>query len=154
MTTSFDKTIALLNDLIAIGQDARQGFDTAAGATTDPELARVFRDYAVQRADFVTALKERVRTLRATPDQRGDLAGALHRGWMNLQSALATAESHAVLAECERGEDIAVKAYAAALGDRDLDAETRRLVQGQYESVQAAHDRIHQLRDSATYAHR
>jgi len=154
MTTSFDQTIALLNDLITLGRDARQGFETAARETADPELARLFHDYAAQREEFVVALENRVRTLRAEPAKGGDLTGALHRGWMNLQSALAAGESHAVLAECERGEDVAVKAYAAALAERDLDAETRRLVQSQYESVQAAHDRIRQLRESASYAHR
>ncbi|MEO5959173.1 MAG: PA2169 family four-helix-bundle protein, partial [Opitutaceae bacterium] len=70
------------------------------------------------------------------------------------QAALAAEQVHAILIECERGEDVAVKTYVAALAEPDMDVETRRLIQTQYESVQAAHDRIRQLRDSANYAHR
>ena len=58
-----------------------------------------------------------------------------------------------MLAECERGEDMAVNAYRRALEEQDLDEQTRGIVQRQYEFVQAAHDRIRQLRDSAKYAH-
>jgi hypothetical protein len=47
-----------------------------------------------------------------------------------------------------------VMAYREALAERALDAQTRQLVQEQYELVQASHDRVRQLRDSATYAHR
>jgi uncharacterized protein (TIGR02284 family) len=71
-----------------------------------------------------------------------------------LKAILETNEAHAILAECERGEDISVMAYGEALAERDIDKQTRELVQRQYEQVQAAHDRIRQLRDSATYANR
>jgi uncharacterized protein (TIGR02284 family) len=49
---------------------------------------------------------------------------------------------------------MAVMAYRQALEERDVDKQTREVIQRQYEFVQAAHDRIRQLRDSATYAHR
>ena len=62
-------------------------------------------------------------------------------------------EPHAVLAECERGEDAAVANYRAALNETELDSESRALVQRQASGVQEAHDRIKQLRDSVAYAH-
>jgi hypothetical protein len=49
---------------------------------------------------------------------------------------------------------MAVMSYRTALAERDVDQQTRELIQRQYEFVQAAHDRVRQLRDSATYAHR
>ena len=61
-------------------------------------------------------------------------------------------EAHAVLSECEKGEDRAVDAYREALRGRDVDPQTREVIQRHYEFVQAAHDRVRQLRDSATYA--
>jgi hypothetical protein len=49
---------------------------------------------------------------------------------------------------------MALKLYAAALKTADIDGQSRALIQTQYEQVQAAHDRVRQLRDSPTYAHR
>ena len=49
---------------------------------------------------------------------------------------------------------MAVMSYRDALAERDIDEQTRDIIQRQYEFVQAAHDRIRQLRDSATYADR
>lgn len=149
-----DNAIRILNELLTVCRDSEQGFQLAAMDVTEPDLARLFAEYSAQRAKFVVELQQRVRTLRGEPLNGGNVVAALHRRWMDLKSALAANEVHAVLAECERGEDMALKLYKAALAERDLDEETQRLIQTQYESVQAAHDRIRQLRDSATYAHR
>ena len=51
----------------------------------------------------------------------GSAAGALHRGWINLKSALTSGDDHAILAECERGEDSAVEEVSKAL-DNGLSA--------------------------------
>jgi uncharacterized protein (TIGR02284 family) len=153
MTTNDDTTLLVLRELIFAGRDAEQGYQRAADRVQVPELVELFESNALQRKKFVLELEDRVRTLRGTPPERGTVAGALHRAWMGLAEALEGAEAHALLAECERGEDAAVKAYAAALGEANVDGQTREVVQRQYEQVQAAHDRVRQLRDSATYAH-
>jgi uncharacterized protein (TIGR02284 family) len=51
----------------------------------------------------------------------------------------------AVLAECERGEDVAKKAYENALS-RDLPSDVRAMVERQYQGVIQHRDRVHQLR--------
>lgn len=154
MITNDDTTLLVLKELILSGRDAEQGYQRAADRVKAPELVESFEGYALQRKKFVLELEERVRTLRGTPPERGTAAGALHRAWMGLSGVLEAAETHALLAECERGEDSAVKAYGAALGEANVDVQTREIIQRHYEQVQAAHDRIRQLRDSATYAHR
>jgi uncharacterized protein (TIGR02284 family) len=154
MTNSSDTAVRTLNTLILVCRDSEQGFQLAAMDVPDPDLARTFAGYSAQRTKFVQDLEDRVRILRAEPTKGRSGAAALHRMWMDLQAALASEQLHAILSECERGEDVAVKTYIAALAEPDIDADTRRLIQTQYESVQAAHDRIRQLRDSANYAHR
>jgi uncharacterized protein (TIGR02284 family) len=153
MITSDEKSLLVLNALIRAGRDAEQGFLSAADAVSDPELVEIFSHYAVRRAKFAAELEDRVRTLRGVPAKGGTVVGDVHRGWMGLKVAAASNETHAILAECERGEDAAVMAYRKALEARDVDKQTREVIQRQYEFVQAAHDRIRQLRDSATYAH-
>jgi uncharacterized protein (TIGR02284 family) len=55
---------------------------------------------------------------------------------------------HAVLAECERGEDAAKYAYEAAL-KQDLPMDVRTIIERQYQGVQANHDRVRDLRNAA-----
>ena len=154
MITNDDTTLLVLNELLIANKDAEQGYSAAADAVHEAELVELFEGYALQRGKYVQELLERIRTLRGTPATSGSPLGALHRGWMNFKASHDANETHTLLAECERGEDMALKAYASALKQSDLDAISRTLIQNQYEQVQAAHDRVRQLRDSSTYAHR
>ena len=154
MNMTNDNALVALNQLIVIGKDSEQGFQAAADTVKDVELARTFREFATQRTKFINELQQRVRTLRAEPANTGTIAGALHRGWAGLKAALASAETHAILEECERGEDVSVRGYRMALELPDVDQETRRVIQEQYEQVQLAHDRVRDLRDNPAYAHR
>lgn len=153
MKSIYEKSISILNNLIETCKDGQHGFATAAKDAKDAELGRVFSQYASQRADYIRELQQRVRAVGGDPDKHGSVSGSLHRGWINLKSAMSSNEPHAVLAECERGEDAAVANYRAALNETELDSESRALVQRQAAGVQEAHDRIKQLRDSVAYAH-
>lgn len=145
-----DSTLSTLNDLVEICKDGQLGFRTAAGDAKDAELARIFTEFTAQRTSFIAELQDRVRSLGADPEQSGTVSGTLHRGWIDLKSAISSNEPHSVLAECERGEDAAVKAYREAL-EENLDPISRGIISRQYASIQAAHDRIKQLRDSLAY---
>jgi uncharacterized protein (TIGR02284 family) len=109
MITNDDKALLVLNTLIRAGRDAEQGFLAAADRVPEPELVQLFADYAVQRARFVVELQERVRTMRGDPEQAGSIGGEVHRAWLGLKAALDSNEVHAILSECERGEDMAVR---------------------------------------------
>lgn len=151
MEMTNEKTLDVLRDLIETCKDGQNGFRTAAEDAKDPELARVLTEFSAQRTTFIGELQDRVRSLGGDPDKSGSVSASLHRGWIDLKTAMTSNEPHAVLAECERGEDAAVKAYREALNE-NLDAITRGLVSRQYAAIQAAHDRIKQLRDSIAYS--
>ena len=153
MKMTNEKTLSVLNDLIEICKDGQHGFRTAAEDAKDSELSRVFSEFSNQRTSFIAELQDRVRSLGGDAEKSGSVVGAAHRGWIDLKSALASNEPHAVLAECERGEDAAVKAYRESL-DENLDPVSRGIISRQYASVQAAHDRVKQLRDSVAYSRR
>ncbi|MEO7318692.1 MAG: PA2169 family four-helix-bundle protein, partial [Chthoniobacteraceae bacterium] len=82
------------------------------------------------------------------PETAGSVSGALHRGWIDLKAALTSKDEHAILAECERGEDSAVAHYTEALADEGLPGHVTATLQTQYKAVKAAHDRVRDLRDS------
>lgn len=148
-----EKTLSVLNDLIEICKDGQHGFRTAAEDAKDAELARIFTEFSSQRTTFIGELTDRVRSLGGDPENAGSVSGSLHRGWIDLKAAVTSNEPQAVLNECERGEDAAIKAYREAL-DENLDPITRGIISRQYASVQAAHDRVKQLRDSLTYSNK
>lgn len=140
--------LSVIDDLIETLKDGQQGFKEAAEAVKDPQLKSLFSEYSAQRAQFVSSLQNEVRSLgKGQPQASSSAAGALHRGWINLKSTLTGGDDHAILAECERGEDSAVKEYKKALDD-DLSPSLQQIVESQYTDVVAAHDRIKNLRDT------
>ena len=151
MNSTITDTINTLNDLIEILKDGQHGFKTSAEDVKAPELARVFERYATQRTEFAAKLQAQVIALGAKVEKSGSVAGAMHRGWINLKAALSTNEPQSVLDEAERGEDAAVAAYRKAQEHTDLDAATRELINAQYTEVKAAHDHVRSLRDSGKY---
>jgi uncharacterized protein (TIGR02284 family) len=113
----------------------------------DPQLKSLFIEYSQQRSGFATALQSQVQSLGNEPETRSSAIGAVHRGWINLKSAVTGGDDHAILAECERGEDEAVEEYQKALDD-DLSPSLYELISRQYTDIKAAHDRIRNLRDT------
>ena len=142
------KENTVLNNLIETLKDGQEGFKQAADGVNDPKLKSLFRDYSEQRSRFATALQSEARRHGETePETSSSATGALHRGWMNLKSIITGGDEHAILAECERGEDSAVEEYKKALDD-GLSPSAQEVVVRQFAEIRAAHDRIRSLRDA------
>src|SRR6266480_424307 len=138
-----------INDLIETLKDGQEGFKQAAEGVKDPQLKSLFTDYSLQRSRFATELQSEARVLgESEPETSSSAAGALHRAWINLKSAVTKGDDHAILAECERGEDSAVEEYKKAL-DNGLSAPVQEIVSRQYAEIKQAHDRVKHLRDAS-----
>lgn len=148
MATSTTEFISKLNNLIETCKDGEDGFRQAAEGVKDANLRTVFLEYSQQRDQFVSELQQAVSRLGQAPEHSGSVAAALHRGWIDVKSAVTGRDDKAILNECERGEDSAVRNYRDALAE-DLPSDLRSLVERQYQGIQQAHDRIKALRDSA-----
>jgi uncharacterized protein (TIGR02284 family) len=136
--------ISTLNDLIETCRDGENGFRTAAGAVKDHHVKALFERFARQRAEMVRELQEEVRKLGGNPDNSGSVSATLHRGWMNLKSLVTGADDNALIAEAERGEDIAKAVFQKALKE-NLPAGARALVEQQAAIVLTAHDEVRKL---------
>ena len=141
--------IATLNDLIEICKDGDQGFHACADGVESTHLKTAFRDMAQRCAEGASQLQAQVRALGGDPARSGSVAGSLHRGWVNVKSAITGMDEAAVLAECERGEDVAKRAYETAL-EKDLPADVRAVVERQYRGVKQNHDRVRGLRSAVS----
>jgi uncharacterized protein (TIGR02284 family) len=143
--------VSILNTLIETDKDGEGGYLTAAKCVTNSDLKALFTSYSQQRAQFAAELQAEVQRLGGRAEQTGSLAGALHRGWTNIKAAVVGGDEAAIIAECERGEDVARKNYEEAL-QQNLPADVHAIVNRQYASVKEAHDRIRAL-ELATAAH-
>jgi uncharacterized protein (TIGR02284 family) len=136
-----------LNDLIETSKDGEKGFRAAAEDTKDESLKKIFIARAEDCRRGADELQSLVRSAGGDPERRGSVAGAMHRGWMNLKAVVAGRDDVAILEECERGEDVAKASYRKALEKGDLPADVRAAVQRQYDGVVRNHDQIRDLRD-------
>ena len=145
MSTNF---AASLESLIAVCKDGEQGFRLAAEEADSTYLKDLFLEYSLQRQRFAAELERDAQTLgEQHPRVQSTAAGAAHRAWMKVRDAITPRDDHKLLAECERGEDIAVHEYRAALEDEMFPASTKDLVSRQYAEICACHARIRELRD-------
>jgi uncharacterized protein (TIGR02284 family) len=142
--------ISTLNGLIETLKDGQQGFKEASEAVKQPQLKSLFSEFSLQRAKFAGELQNEAISLgEHDPEDTSSTAGAMHRAWINLKSAITSQDDHAILAECERGEDSAVAEYKKAMEEEELSAPIRETISRQYTDVKSAHDRIKALRDAA-----
>jgi len=146
-----DRTAEVLSTLIATCVDGERGFQTAAEGIKDLGIRALFEQYARQRRDFRLELERATRRFGGIPETSGSVAGTLHHAWMNIKSTVTRGDEAAIIAEAERGEDTAVRAYQDALR-ASLPAELRALVQRQFTAVKAAHDRVRELERTHTRA--
>jgi uncharacterized protein (TIGR02284 family) len=141
--------ISTINDLIETLKDGQEGFKQAAEAVKDSQMKSLFSEFSLQRSRFAGELQNEAISLGDhNPENSSSASGALHRTWINLKAAITSGDDHAVLAECERGEDSAVAEYKKAMEDEDLSAPVRETISRQYADVKRAHDRIKALRDA------
>jgi uncharacterized protein (TIGR02284 family) len=144
MAMDNDNVISTLNNLIETCKDGENGFRTAADGVKNSELKTLFNTYSQQRAQFAAELQSEVRNLGGDPEDTGSVAATLHRGWINIKSTVTGEDEAAVIAECERGEDSAVKNYKDAM-NATLPTNLQSVIQRQFTQVKEAHDRIRAL---------
>ncbi len=141
-----DHITSVLNDLVETSKNGEAGFKAAAEDTKNAELRTLFEARSRDCSSGANELQTVVTQLGGKPETSGTVAGAVHRGWVNLKSVVTGRSDLAILEEVEKGEDVAKKAYSDALQE-DLPATVRAVVQKQYDGVLRNHDQIRDLRN-------
>ncbi|MBV8047595.1 MAG: PA2169 family four-helix-bundle protein [Paludibacterium sp.] len=127
--------VTILNDLAETCKDGELGFSQCAGHAVDDELKTAFRQRAADCRAAALTLQELVRVHGGHADKSGSLTGALHRGWVGVQSFILDKDEDKVILEaCNRGEAVAKARYVRALA-QPLPENVRLIVQRQYESL-------------------
>ena len=155
MTDINKESISILNDLIETSKDGEKGFQTSAEDIKRPDVKAFFLSRSAEIATAVRELQAEVRALGGDPETSSSVSGTLHRAWVDLKSTLTGKDDVAILNEVERGEDVALKAYKEARQkaiEKNLPANVTALIDKQLQGVQANHDKVKALRDTARAA--
>lgn len=148
MTLTNEQSVDHLQKLLGTVRDGETGFQEAAEHAEAASLKTLFQGRAAQRAKLATELETKISELGGQPRERGSVGAALHRTWLNVRDAVTGRDDYAVVAEAERGEDVAIGNYQDALNEADLPADLRSFVQSQYDQVKSSHDEIRDLKHS------
>jgi uncharacterized protein (TIGR02284 family) len=124
------RTAMTLLALLRVCRDGEQGYRRAALDAGDVEHQAVFARLADTRGRFARQLRDELKNLGVSAQFKGTVFGALHRGWIETTSKLAHGKPKMILRECERGEELALRAYRTALRT-DLPPSIRGYVQAQ-----------------------
>jgi uncharacterized protein (TIGR02284 family) len=143
-----DEVISILNSLIETNMDGKEGYKMAGDAVLNPDVRTLFHMYSQQRAQFAAELNNEVLHHGGKPAESGHVSAALHRGWMNLKTAITGKNEAEIIDECERGEDAAMKAYQDAL-KKLLPSDLLSIVEEQYGQIRHSHETIRSLKRAA-----
>jgi uncharacterized protein (TIGR02284 family) len=147
--------ISALNDLIKINNDRIAGYQKANEATDETGLNLLFNGYIDQSKSYVSEIRDYIHVLGGDPADGTTLSGKFYHTWMDVKSVFINKDRHGILADCEYGEDIAKKAYRAALDDKELiweDEQVVSLLNNHLEGLKKAHDTVKALRDTVVNA--
>jgi uncharacterized protein (TIGR02284 family) len=150
-TTTNEKLVEVLNDLIQINNDRVVGYEKAVDETKslDVDLQTIFRKMANDSRKYAAELTQEVNKLGGEATTGTTNSGKIYRVWMDVKATFTGHDRQAVLENCEFGEDAAQKAYKAALAsDAEMSADVRNVITDQQSSLKEAHDLIKKYRDA------
>jgi uncharacterized protein (TIGR02284 family) len=145
-----EELVSVLNDLIRINNDRVEGYVRAAKESkdSDVDLVAIFNEMADQSRKYASQLVQEVGRLGGDAATNTTVSGKVYRVFMDLKAAITGKDRESILGSCEYGEDVAQRAYEAALeSDAYMSTEIRQLISSQKTDLRASHDLIKKYRD-------
>jgi uncharacterized protein (TIGR02284 family) len=138
-----NETIArALTDILNLNRTSVKGYQEAAEEVKSADLKAKLSEFSQQRAHFVSDLEGYARQYGIEAKEENtveslatDAAAAVHRGWINIKSAITGADDSAVLEAAETGEATALKAYETVLSSNDVPAGAKSVFQQQHDAI-------------------
>jgi uncharacterized protein (TIGR02284 family) len=145
-----EELVGVLNDLIRINNDRIEGYERAANESkdSDVDLIAIFKEMTSQSRRYVTELTQEVGRLGGDAATSTTVSGKIYRVWMDLKAAISGKDRESILGSCEYGEDVAQRAYEAALeSDAYMSTDIRQMISNQKSELRTSHDMIKKYRD-------
>ena len=145
-----EELVSVLNDLIRINNDRIVGYERASKESKDidVDLIATFNKMADQSRKYKAELVQQVTRLGGDAASDTTVSGKVYRVWMDLKAAITGKDRESILGSCEYGEDVAQRAYEAALeSDAYMSTEVRQMISSQKSDLKTSHDLIRKYRD-------
>ena len=137
METQGQSLTGKLNHLIAIAEDGKFGYESAAKDVKDETLKSLFLRFSAERDEYLTQLQDKVRDLD-TDTGKGGPAGAIHRAWIDLKAVLMSGDKNAIINACITGEDHAIMEYNKVIEMIKSDSPLKQILVSQRSGIEAA----------------
>jgi uncharacterized protein (TIGR02284 family) len=135
-----------LNAMIAIALDGAGTLAKGADIVKDPRIKALLAGLAAEREEGVSRLKDEVRSLGGTPEDRGTVVGSAHRLYTEVKLALAPEDRRAVIDEVKRSEERVREKFQELLRqDGALPPAVRAIVEQHFEQLRRSCSRVSQL---------
>lgn len=139
------KNASVLNSLISILEDGREGYLNASKNTDSEILKSEFLSISRERSLFVVELQDEINRLGKSTDAESGPLGAIHRAWIDFKSMLTGSDNEAIIEACITGEEYAIEKYKEALKDEDLNLALHPMVSKQLASIEKSVAKIKTL---------
>ena len=144
-TLSARKALISLYKIVEAGE---KGYAVVAANAKNRALKILFQSYSQQRRQFKDEIFREIQRLGGETRPGSSILGMIHRGRIDIFATLTIGDENVekvLFKELRLGERVALKAYERTL-KRDLPAETRALIESQYQEVRKIVDQIRLLR--------
>lgn len=142
------QAIKELERLYTILDAGEKGYAVSAVNVNNRGLKVLFKSFARQRAGFKTEILAEMRRLGSERKPKGSLLGAIHRGRINIFSALSISKDdreRIVIKEILIGEKFALLTYKNIL-KKDLPPETISLISRQWMDILSVNEEVMMMR--------
>lgn len=144
------KTEEYLNEILEKNYDAARGYLDAATNVKNVHLKRWLTERGAMRSRYCARLGQEMKGMNMEPVNDGTVLGDIHRGWMNIKTALSFNKDEAVFEECMRGEKNLLDEYTEALEHRrELPPTIHAVLKEEADEVAATVAKLNRLEDIA-----
>ena len=133
-----ENVIDKLNNLIALLEDGKMGYENAANDVKDISMKNLFMRFSQEREQYISQLQQEVGKLYGKPEDNGGPIGALHRIWMDLKSVFTSGDKEAMVNACITGEEAAIKQYREVLEETDFSSSIKQILSNQLRGIESA----------------
>ncbi|WP_233268873.1 PA2169 family four-helix-bundle protein [Mucilaginibacter lacusdianchii] len=128
-----------LKKLLALINDGKEGYQSAAESTDNEQLKALFLKFSGERIVYASELKDHI-ALHGdeAENENGGVLGGLHRAWLTVKQALISKEDISILNAIMTGEKAAINGYDACITDFADHADHITLLTEQRDGIKAA----------------
>ncbi|MCD9615914.1 PA2169 family four-helix-bundle protein [Chryseobacterium gleum] len=142
--------IAVLNDLLHITNDRREGFEKVEGKVWEmyPDVKDEYDHMISQSKIMKNELINLITEKHGVPDDSTSMAGALHRTWIDIKNSFTMGNLvESTLENVVFGEKAAIETYENALISGNLSEKSNKIVSEQLRSLKNSYNQFRKIEE-------